>query len=244
MAGVEAAGKARLSPPVSTLIQPPGASQPPAADPVERHLGEAGAVRRVDQDEVAGAGRGADMLDALRDHLRALRRAEHLDVALELVQRGPVPFDEGAMRRAARQRLEAERAGAGEEIGDLETLEAADPADQHREEAFAGAGAGRAGGFAGRGEQARPRHWPAMIFIFGLPLPSGRGGVGRERSERSRLEAALRPASSRTDRSTHFACPPPLEGRGWTETFRNATRSCWRISSTAPAGRSPSAKGP
>ena len=90
------------------------------------------------------------MLDRLRADIAALAGAEPGDIAPERVERGPVLLDEGAVRGAARQRLEAERAGAGEEIGDLQPLEAAEPAGEHREQALAGAVAGRAGGLAGR----------------------------------------------------------------------------------------------
>ena len=91
------------------------------------------------------------MLDAPgRGRRCAVAGAEPGDVAPERVERGAVLLDEGAVRGAARQRLEAERAGAGEEIGDLQPLEAAEPAGEHREQAFAGAVAGRAGGVARR----------------------------------------------------------------------------------------------
>ena len=101
-----------------------------------------------------------------------------VDIALEDVERRAVLLDEGAVRGAARQRFEAERAGAGEEIGDLEALEAADPAGEHREQALAGAVAGRAGGLPGGASIGRPRHAPAMILT--LPPRDGEG----DRAER------------------------------------------------------------
>ncbi len=93
------------------------------------------------------------MLDRLGADVAALVRAEPGDVALEHVERLAVLLDEGAVGGAARQRLQAQCAGAGEEVGDPEALEAADPAGEHREQAFAGAAAGR----AGKRRRAAPR---------------------------------------------------------------------------------------
>src|SRR3546814_15400445 len=75
-----------------------------------------------------------------------LFRSECMDVALDRGHGARVGFDEQAVRRSARQGLQAEGPGAGEQVGDAQALEGADPAGEHGEQAFAGAIAGRARG--------------------------------------------------------------------------------------------------
>ena len=125
------------------------------------------------------------------------------------------------VRGAARQRLEAERAGAGEEIGDLQLLEAAEPAGEHREQALAGAVAGRPGGLARRRSSGRPRQAPAMILISSLrSSPHGEGAASRWRPCVARC--ALPTAGCRARRPADRACrtvPLPVPGRS----FRSAS---------------------
>ena len=116
---------------VSMLIQAPGASQPAritasiVAKPenLARKGGRRRPGRTVAREEARArswstAGRAAPSLSALR-RIAAIAAASL--------------FDEHRFRRASRQRLEAERAAAREQVGDAQILEAADPARQHRE---------------------------------------------------------------------------------------------------------------
>src|SRR3954467_7212575 len=128
----------------------PAARREPVRCARERRLRQAGAVGRVEEDDVAEPGRAGRMLHPPRTDIPPRRRADSLHVVLERVERRAVLLDEGAVRGPARKRFEAERAGAGEQVGHFQPLEASEPALQHREQALTGAVACRAGGGAGR----------------------------------------------------------------------------------------------
>src|SRR5688500_18534657 len=70
-------------------------------------------------------------------------RAKLRRIGFDRGDRRSVQIDEQAVARAARQGLETERAAAGEQIRDLQSLEGADPAGEHREQPFARPVAGR-----------------------------------------------------------------------------------------------------
>ena len=102
---------------VSTLIHPPGASQPAWSDGLHDRGSRAGRVRRVGEDEV----------ERLRSRQRkrgacdrsAIGRAKLVGVATNDRRRPCGSFStKVAEPRPARQRFEAERAASGEKVGD------------------------------------------------------------------------------------------------------------------------------
>ena len=108
----------------------------------------AGRVRRIGENQVERAvaaeeqGRASDDLDPAAG-------AEPVGVAADGRLGGGVAFDEGGAARAARQRLEAERAAAREQVGDAQVLERAEATGEHREQRLAdpvGGGPSRASG--------------------------------------------------------------------------------------------------
>ena len=161
----------------------------------------------------SGAGAGPS---AITDCARTSAfRAELGDVGAQRVERGLVLLDEQARRRAARQRLQPQRARSGEQVGDRQPLETADPADQHREQRLARAVGGRARRVALRRDDRPPAPLagddPHYLRLRGgrapgLPRPpagplAGRLGaarLGRSRSaivaERARPRGARRAA--------------------------------------------------
>ena len=78
-------------------------------------------------------------------------RAHQGEVGAQRVERGAVLLDEHARGGAARQGLDAQRAGAREQVDDAQPLEAAQPARQHREQRLSCAIGGGAGGVADGG---------------------------------------------------------------------------------------------
>ena len=103
-----------------------------------------------------------------------LGETEPVGIGADRVDGGAVLFDEGAVGRAARQRLEAQRAGAGEEIADAQPFESAEAAGQHGEQRLARAVGGRAGRRRPAGAiSGRPRHSPAMIRMCSVLLAKG-----------------------------------------------------------------------
>ena len=124
---------------VSTLIQPPGASQPAFSAACDGSCAGLLAVRRVGEDQVEGFGRAEAQAPSRRKDAHAIGCAELVGVAPDGGCGLSVTFDEGRAGCAARQGFETERAAASEQIGDAQILERAQPAGEHREQGFADA---------------------------------------------------------------------------------------------------------
>ena len=85
----------------------------------QRRLGEAAAVRRVEEREPEGRdGRGTELRRVAPEHPAGAADAERLDVVADQRARFDAGFDEQHERGAARQAFEPQRAGAGEEVDD------------------------------------------------------------------------------------------------------------------------------
>jgi hypothetical protein len=110
------------------------------------------------------AGGAAYSIDLALD-VTALCASEAGEVLPEGSDCVSVLVKEQAVLGAPRQGLEAERAGAGEQVRHRKPLEAAEAALQHREQALARAVAGRPRRLPSGATSGRPRHSPAMILI-------------------------------------------------------------------------------
>ena len=141
--------------------------------------------------------------------------AEGLDVVADEAARLRASFDEHHARRAARQRLEAERAGAGEQVEDAQAIEVrAEPAGQDVEHRFADPSAVGRINVIGRREQllaAKLAGDDAHRAGSGLgrTRPAGRSPAGPE--PRGRLANGLSPAGRgpRATRASHASRARP-----------------------------------
>ena len=152
---------------------------------VERDRAGAGAIGRVHQDHVQRLGRRTEREDRGGADVRA--DAELLRIGAQRVERRAILLDEQARGGAARQCLEPQRAGTGEEIGDGQIFEAPDAAGEHREQRFARAIGGGAGGVAlGRGERTAAPLASNDPHLRGprLPGPGLAEGRGRRSFDR------------------------------------------------------------
>src|SRR5207249_7594193 len=91
----------------------------------QRALGEALAVGRIEKDEPedAAVARSAEMGGVAAVDLGDASQGESLDIAADHRAGIRLLFDEQAVPGAARQRFEAKRAGAGEEIEHADAVE-------------------------------------------------------------------------------------------------------------------------
>ena len=163
----------------SMTAMAPAASQPPAAAERQRALGQPLPVGRVEEHEagLAAIAGGAEIGGVAAEDLGDAGQAEGLDVAADEAARLGVLLDEQAEGGAARQRLQAERAGAGEQVEHLDAVEARNPsmpcarmlntASRTRSEV------GRVPSCAGAAS-ARPRNLPPTIL---MPSPWRLGGA-------------------------------------------------------------------
>ena len=105
----------------------PGIQPASVAQRLERGLGKAAAVGRVEEGDVVGVARRheAELARVAPEDAGGAAEAQRLDVGADQGTRFRAVVDEQREARAARQRLERERAGAGEEIDDAQALDAA-----------------------------------------------------------------------------------------------------------------------
>mgnify|MGYP000105993719 CR=1 FL=1 len=158
----------------SDMIDP--ATGAGAFAPIARRIAADQAALLDDDDNWTARAEALDRT-SVKDYLNALRpEAERWAVdLLDRIERGAVLLDEQAAGRAARQRLQPQRARAGEQIGDSQAFEIAEAAQQHREQRFAGAIGGGARGIALGCDKLAPAPLagddPHARGPFGLPLP-------------------------------------------------------------------------
>jgi RNA polymerase-interacting CarD/CdnL/TRCF family regulator len=98
-----------------------GFDPPHRAQPIDRARHQIAAVRRIEEHQPARRSRRRRQ-HIHRQHRGAILSATRRDIAAQRRQRRPVVLHERRMRRAARQSLQPERAGAGERIQHAGTL--------------------------------------------------------------------------------------------------------------------------
>ena len=121
-----------------------GADPAEAVQLVERDARRAGAIGRIEHQQVVSAFRRAEREHRGGPDVGARCRLERAQILAQNIECVAVLFGKQALRGAARQRLDPERARAGEQVGDDQPFEAAEAAGEHREQGLARAVGGGA----------------------------------------------------------------------------------------------------
>ena len=160
-------------------------------------------VGRVDQHEIVAAARGrlgGESPESLVRDDAGAGEAELVEIAVDGAQRLSVGLDEDGARGASRERLEAHRAGAGEEVEDGR---AADGTDQV-EGRLAGTVRGRTRVMSLRGEDPRALVGASDDSHRSLTSKSCRADMSVD--EKSRFRCACHVRSRQSEWTVHSKC--------------------------------------